>query len=92
MALHWPVRATSLRRLAKAVSSAGGRPETAVTLAAAADQLLHEEGVVVAYSADSPGRPHLDAAESALTSEQISQAKEDGRSLSAGEALALARS
>jgi hypothetical protein len=29
----------------------------------------------VAYSADSPGRPHLDAAEAALTDEEISQAK-----------------
>ncbi len=75
-----------------AVFSADGRPETAVTLAAAADQLLHEEGVVVAYSADSHGGPHLDAAEAALTYEEISQAKNKGRALSASDALTLARS
>jgi tetratricopeptide (TPR) repeat protein len=74
-----------------AVVSADGRPETAVALAAAADQLLDEEGVVVAYSADSPGRPHLDAAEASLTDEEISQAKNKGRALSASDALALAR-
>jgi hypothetical protein len=62
-----------------------------VALAAAADQLLDEEGVVVAYSADSPGRPHLDAAEASLTDEEISQAKNKGRALSASDALALAR-
>jgi hypothetical protein len=75
-----------------AVVSANGHPDTAVSLASAADQLLGEEGVVVAYSEDSPGRPHLDAAEAALTDDEISQAKKKGRALSASDALALARS
>jgi hypothetical protein len=61
-------------------------------LAAAADKLLGEEGVVVAYSEDSPGRAHLEAAEAALTPEQIGRAKAKGVALSIRDALHLARS
>jgi predicted ATPase/class 3 adenylate cyclase len=74
------------------VASATGIPETAVALAAAADKLLGEEGVVVAYWEDSPGRPHLEAAEAALTPDQISRAKAEGVALSIGDVLRLARS
>jgi predicted ATPase/class 3 adenylate cyclase len=75
-----------------AVASGNGDPETAVVLAAAADKLLGEEGVVVAYSEDGPGRAHLEAAEAALTPEQIGRAKAKGVALSIRDALHLARS
>jgi predicted ATPase/class 3 adenylate cyclase len=74
------------------VASVNGDPETAVALTAAADRLLGEEGVVVAYSEDSPGRPHLEAAEAALTPDQIGRAKAEGGALSPRDALRLARS
>lgn len=75
-----------------AVASAGGDPTTAVTLAAAAEQLLGEEGVVVAYSDDSPGRASLEAAVAALTPDEVARARTEGIALSARDALRLARS
>ena len=75
-----------------AVASASGNPETAVALASAADKLLGEEGVVVAYSEDSPGRAHLETAEAALTPDEIKRAKTEGAALSIRDALGLARS
>lgn len=75
-----------------AVASASGSPAAAVTLASAADRLLGEEGVLVAYSEASPGRAHLEAAEAALNPAEIVRARAEGSALTVGDALRLARS
>lgn len=74
-----------------AVASVSENPETAVALASAAETLLGEKGVVVAYSEDSPGRAHLETAEAALTPDEIKRAKTEGAALSVREALEAAQ-
>jgi predicted ATPase len=67
------------------------RPERAVQIAAAAEMHAKEEGIVVAYSDETPGRELVDQARAALSVEELDRATELGRRLTIEEALDLAR-
>ena len=69
-----------------------GRPERAATLAAAAEVFAQDEGIVVVYSDETPGRELVDQARGALSAEDLAAATEAGRRLTIDEALELARS
>jgi predicted ATPase len=75
-----------------AVESVDGRPEHAVRIAAAAEMLAQEEGIVVVYTDETPGRELVDRARAALSAEELAGATEAGRRLTVSEALVLARS
>jgi tetratricopeptide (TPR) repeat protein len=68
-----------------------GRPERAATLAAAAEVFAQDEGIVVVYSDETPGRELVDEARAALSADDLAAATEAGRRLTIDEALALAR-
>ncbi len=74
-----------------AAEAVEGRPERAATLAAAAEVFAQEEGIVVVYSEETPGRELVDGARAALSAEELANATEAGRRLTVDEALALAR-
>jgi predicted ATPase/class 3 adenylate cyclase len=74
-----------------ATEAAEHRPETAVQIAAAAELYAQQEGIVVLYNEDTPGRECLNRAEAALSADEVARAKEAGRRLSIKEALDLAR-
>ncbi|MEP6665382.1 MAG: adenylate/guanylate cyclase domain-containing protein [Nocardioidaceae bacterium] len=74
-----------------AVEAVEGRPERAVTIAAAAEHFSEEEGIVNVYSDDSPGRPYLDGARAELSGEDIDEAEKDGRNLTVREAIRMVR-
>ena len=74
-----------------AAEAVEGRPERAATLAAAAEVFAQDEGIVVVYSDETPGRELVDQARAALSPEDLAKATETGRSLTIDEALALAR-
>lgn len=82
--------AASLLSLA-AVEAIEGRPTHAVKIAAAADILASEEGVVVSYSADVPGLPYVERARVSLAADELSAAEAAGRRMSLAETLALAK-
>jgi predicted ATPase len=68
------------------------RPERAVQLAAAAEVYAREEGIVVAYSDETPGRELVEQARAALSADELVRATDSGRRLTIEEALELARS
>jgi predicted ATPase/class 3 adenylate cyclase len=74
-----------------AVEIVEGRPEAAVQIAAAAEVYAQEEGIVVLYADDTPGREYVDRAKSALSADEVARAREAGRRLTIAEALDLAR-
>jgi len=74
-----------------AADAVEGRPERAATLAAAAEVFAQDEGIVVVYSEETPGRELVDAARAALSADALAAATAAGRTLSIDEALALAR-
>ena len=74
-----------------AAAAVEGRPERAVTLAAAAEVFAQDEGIVVVYSDETPGRELVDQARAALSAEDLAAATEAGRRLTIDEALDLAR-
>jgi predicted ATPase/class 3 adenylate cyclase len=74
-----------------AVEAVEHRPETALQIAAAAEVYAQQEGIVVLYSDDTPGRAYIDQAEAALPADDIARAREIGRKLTIEEALHLAR-
>jgi predicted ATPase/class 3 adenylate cyclase len=76
-----------------AAEAADGRAEHAVQIAAAADVLAHEEGIVVVYieSGEAPGRELIERARAALPADELERATEAGRRLTVAEALELAR-
>ena len=74
-----------------ATDAVEGQPERAATLAAAAEVFAQDEGIVVVYSDETPGRELVDQARDALSPEALAKATETGRSLAVDEALALAR-
>ena len=49
------------------------RPETAVQIAAAAEVYAHQEGIVIVYSDDTPGREFVDQARAALSADESPQ-------------------
>ncbi|HLX32434.1 MAG TPA: tetratricopeptide repeat protein [Gaiellaceae bacterium] len=74
-----------------AAAAVDGRYERAAQIAAAAEVLAEEEGIVVVYSDETPGRELVDQARAALSAEQLARAAEVGRGLSLADALELAR-
>jgi predicted ATPase len=67
------------------------RPHRAAQIAAAAEVYAQEEGVVVVYSDETPGRELVEQARAELSAEELAQAAEAGRRLTIKEALDLAR-
>ncbi len=74
-----------------ATDAVEGRPERAATLAAAAEVFAADEGIVVVYSEETPGRELVDEARATLSAEDLAVATEAGRRLTIDEALELAR-
>ena len=74
-----------------AAEAVEGRPERAATLAAAAEVFAQDEGIVVVYSDETPGRELVEQARGALSAEDLEKATEAGRRLTVDEALELAR-
>jgi hypothetical protein len=74
-----------------AVEAAENRPELAAQIAAAAEARAHEEGVVVVYSEETPGRDLVEQARETLSPEELARATESGSRLTIEEALGLAR-
>jgi tetratricopeptide (TPR) repeat protein len=74
-----------------AVEAAENRPERAAQIAAAAEARAHEEGVVVVYSEETPGRDLVEQARETLSPEELARATESGSRLTIEEALGLAR-
>ena len=86
------VRGVGLSLLGLAAAEAvEHRPERAVQIAAAAEVYAQEEGIVVVYSDDTPGRELVEQARAALTADEVARATETGRNLPIEEALDLAR-
>jgi hypothetical protein len=62
-----------------------------VQIAAAAEVYGQEEGVVVVYSDETPGREIVEQARASLSSDELARATEIGRRLTIEEVLDLAR-
>ena len=74
-----------------AIEAVEQRPERAAQIAAAAEVHAQEEGVVVAYSDETPGLELVEQARASLSADELARAAELGRRLTIEEALALAR-
>ncbi len=74
-----------------AAETVDGRPGRAAQIAAAAEVLAQEEGIVVVYSEETPGRELVEQARAALSAEELAHASETGRGLTVAQALELAR-
>lgn len=74
-----------------AVEAVDGHPDRAAQIAAAAELLAQEEGIVVVYSEETPGRELVEQARAALSPEDLAHATETGRRLAIEDALDLAR-
>jgi tetratricopeptide (TPR) repeat protein len=74
-----------------AAEAADGRAQHAVQIAAAAEVLAREDGIVVVYgeSGDGPGRDLIEQARSALSADDVARATEAGRRLTVADALKL---
>jgi predicted ATPase/class 3 adenylate cyclase len=87
------VRGVAMSLLGLAATEAAElRPERAVQIAAAAEVYAQEEGIVVAYSDETPGRELVEQARAALSTDELARATEFGRRLTIEEALDLASS
>jgi hypothetical protein len=75
-----------------ATEAAENRPENAVQIAAAAEVYARQEGIVVLYTDETPGRELVEQARAALSPEETARAEETGRRLTIREALSLAMS
>lgn len=67
------------------------RPDRAVQIAAAAEVFANQEGIVVIYSDENPGRDFVEQARASLSDEEVARATEMGRRLTIKQALDLAR-
>ncbi len=67
------------------------RPERAVQIAAAAEVHAAQEGIVVVYSDENPGRAFVEQARASLSDADVARATEIGRRLTIKQALDLAR-
>ena len=74
-----------------AIEAVEHRPERAAQIAAAAEVHAQEEGIVVAYSEETPGSELVEQARAALSPEELATATETGHRLTIEEALDLAR-
>ena len=73
-----------------AAEAVDGRPDRAAQIAAAAEVHAQEEGIVVVYSDETPGRELVEQARAVLSPEDLARATELGRRLTIEEALDLA--
>ncbi len=73
-----------------AAAAVDGRYERAAQIAAAAEVLAEEEGIVVVYSDETPGRELVAQARAALSADELARATEIGRQLTLAKALELA--
>ena len=67
------------------------RPDRAVQIAAAAEVYANQEGIVVIYSDENPGREFVEQARASLSDVDVARATEIGRRLTIKQALDLAR-
>ncbi|MEX1335332.1 MAG: NB-ARC domain-containing protein, partial [Candidatus Limnocylindrales bacterium] len=67
------------------------RPDRAVQIAAAAEVYAGQEGIVVIYSDENPGRELVEQARASLSEADVARANETGRRLTIGQVLELAR-
>jgi predicted ATPase/class 3 adenylate cyclase len=74
-----------------AAEAIDGRAGHAAQIAAAAEVYAQEEGIVVVYSDETPGREIVEQARAALSAEELARATELGRRLTIEDALDLAR-
>ena len=73
-----------------AAEAVDGNAERAAQIAAAAEVLSQEEGIVVAYYGETPGREPVEQARAALSADELARATEAGRRMTVADALALA--
>jgi len=73
-----------------AAEAVDGRDERAAQIAAAAEMLAQEEGIVVVYSDETPGRELVERARAALAPDELARATQLGRRLTIAEVLELA--
>jgi hypothetical protein len=74
-----------------ATEAVDGRPDHAVQIAAAAEVYANQEGIVVVYSDENPGREFVEQARASLSDMEVARAMEIGRRLTIKQALDLAR-
>ncbi len=74
-----------------ATEAAEHRPGRAVQIAAAAEVYAGQEGIVVIYSDENPGRELVEQARASLSEVDVARATEIGRRLTINQALELAR-
>ncbi len=67
------------------------RPDRAMQIAAAAEVYADQEGIVVIYSDENPGRDFVEQARASLSDVDVARATEIGRRLTIKQALDLAR-
>jgi predicted ATPase/class 3 adenylate cyclase len=86
------VRGVGLSLIGLAAAEAAElRPERAVQIAAAAEVYANQEGIVVIYSDENPGRDFVEQARASLSDVDVARATEVGRRLTIKQALDLAR-
>ena len=86
------VRGVGLSLIGLAATEAAElRPERAVQIAAAAEVYANQEGIVVIYSDENPGRDFVEQARASLSDVDVARATEVGRRLTIKQALDLAR-
>ena len=86
------VRGVGLSLIGLAATEAAElRPDRAVQIAAAAEVYANQEGIVVIYSDENPGRDFVEQARGSLSDVDVARATEIGRRLTIKQALDLAR-
>ena len=86
------VRGVGLSLIGLAATEAAElRPDRAVQIAAAAEVYANQEGIVVIYSDENPGRDFVEKARASLSDVDVARATEIGRRLTIKQALDLAR-
>ncbi len=86
------VRGVGLSLIGLAATEAAElRPDRAVQIAAAAEVYANQEGIVVVYSDENPGRDFVEQARASLSDVDVARATEIGRRLTIKQALDLAR-
>jgi hypothetical protein len=86
------VRGVGLSLIGLAATEAAElRPDRAVQIAAAAEVYANQEGIVVIYSDENPGRDFVEQARASLSDVDVARATEMGRRLTIKQALDLAR-
>ncbi len=86
------VRGVGLSLIGLAATEAAElRPDRAVQIAAAAELYANQEGIVVIYSDENPGRDFVEQARATLSDVDVARATEIGRRLTIKQALDLAR-